>query len=398
MQKTILIFGAGINQLELIREANLLGIKTIVIDPTENPIGKAESDWFYQVEGKDYKTTKEIAIRHNVDGIVTGQMEKPMHLMAKLALEMGYIFHTPETVEKSLNKVLMKNTFMEHQVASAKGAVFKRGEKISESKMEEFHFPLIIKPADAFSSRGVKKVFSFDELKSYEEETRSYSSESIIIVEEFLEGREFSVESITYKGQTTVIQFTEKFITPYPNTVEMAHLQPARLRPEERKEIEFLVKKAVLAIGIDNSASHAEVMLTENGPFMIEIGARLGGDFIASYLTKASTGVSMDKAAVQVALGIKPDITSLYSKYSMIKYIELEEGETVKKMLPIDNLEIREGFVFAYYFVKGGDKINKITHSAERAACILFESENFNSLMERIEKAEKQIKSNIILL
>jgi biotin carboxylase len=397
MHKSILIFGAGINQLELIREAKIIGVVSIVIDPSENPPGKIEADYYYQVAGNDYETTKQIAIRHKVDGIVTGQMEKPMRLMAKLAQELGFIFHSPEVVEKSLNKVFMKNAFIKNGVQCAKGAIFSNGESISVDKLDGFDFPLIIKPADAFSSRGVKKVFSFDELKNYEEETRSYSSEATIIVEEFLEGREFSIESITYKGKTTVIQVTEKFITPYPNTVEIAHLQPARVSVEERVEIAELVKKAILAIGIDNSASHAEVMLTPNGPKMIEIGARLGGDFISSYLTKASTGVSMDRAAVQVALGLEPDVDITSVKYSMIEYIRLDEGKTIQKLPSLNIIEDIDGYVFANFFVKEGDIIPNITHSAERPVCILFEAKSEEVLFNRLEIAKDLLNSKIIL-
>lgn len=398
MNKTILIFGAGINQLELIREAKILGIQTIVIDPSENPPGKEEADYYYQVEGKDYDTTKAIALKHKVDGIVTGQMEKPMRLMAKLAQELGFIFHSPEVVETSLNKVLMKQAFMGNNVPCAKGVAFKDGEKIKEEKIKGFTYPLIIKPADAFSSRGVMKVFSFKELKGYEEETRSYSLQSTIIVEEFLEGREFSAESITYRGKTTVIQVTEKFISPYPYTVEMGHLQPARITSEERATIESVVKKAIAAIGINNSASHAEVMLTKEGVFMIEIGARLGGDFISSYLTKASTGISMDKASVQVALGIEPDLVHKFSRYSMIEYLKLEEGKTIKRLPDKKLIEEMEGHVFSYYFLKEGDVIPKIMHSAQRPMCILFEGNNEKSLFNRIQKAKAKINSEIILI
>lgn len=398
MKKSVLIFGAGINQLELIREAKQLGITSIVIDPSENPPGKLEADFFYQVEGNDYNSTKQISIKHKVDGIVTGQMEKPMRLMSKLAKELGFIFHSPEVVETSLNKVLMKNAFIKNGVSCAKGIVFSKGEPISMERLSGFSFPMIIKPADAFSSRGVKKVFTFEELKEDEDETRSFSSEATIIVEEFLEGREFSVESITFKGKSTVIQVTEKFITPYPNTVEMAHLQPARITVEERSEIEALVKNAILAIGIDNSASHAEVMLTQKGVFMIEIGARLGGDFISSYLTKASTGVSMDKASVQVALGIEPDLEEKFTGFSMIEYVKLEEGRTIQQLPERKIIEEMEGHVFSFYFLKEGDTIPKITHSAHRPACILFEGNNEQNLFKRIQQAKEKIQSNIELI
>ena len=397
MEKTILIFGAGINQMELIREAKKMGVTTVVVDPAEDPPGRAESDFYYQIDGQDYETTKLIAIKHSADGIVTGQMEKPLRLMARLGKDLSCIFNSPEVIEKSLNKILMKRAFVEHGVPCAKGIVFGKGEKISKKILSELSYPMVIKPADAFSSRGVLKVSSFDELLHYEKEARSYSQEDSVLVEEFLEGREFSVESITYKNATTIIQVTEKFITPYPNTVEMAHLQPARISEMERLDIEYLVKKSIKSIGINNSASHAEVMQTKKGLFMIEIGARLGGDFISSYLTKSSTGVSMDKAAIQVALGQKPDLQRKFERFSMIEYLKLEENKTVVELPPLDEIRSQEGFVFAHYFIKQGDRVKKITNSAHRPICLLFENSNLENLFKSMKEVKKSILSKIVL-
>ena len=86
----------------------------IAIDPTENPPGKKVADYYFQVKPDDYNATKDIAIRYNVNGIVTGQMEKPLKLMARLAEEMGYIFHPIEVTDRCLDKWLMKETFLKH--------------------------------------------------------------------------------------------------------------------------------------------------------------------------------------------------------------------------------------------------------------------------------------------
>ena len=100
--KTIMIFGAGINQLELIKAAKELGVTSIVIDPQKDPPGKKFADYFFQVNGKDYESTKKIALQHRIDGLVTGQMEKPMRLMARLAEDIGLGFHSPRIVEQCL--------------------------------------------------------------------------------------------------------------------------------------------------------------------------------------------------------------------------------------------------------------------------------------------------------
>ena len=108
-RKSIMIFGAGLNQLELIRESHRLGLKTIVVDPQDDPPGRLEADRFYCIDGNDYETTRKVAMEHHVSGIVTGQMEKPLKLMAKLAHELGFIFNSPEVTERCLDKWLMKN-------------------------------------------------------------------------------------------------------------------------------------------------------------------------------------------------------------------------------------------------------------------------------------------------
>ena len=212
----ILIFGAGINQLELIREAKLLGVTSIVIDPQTDPPGKSEANFFYRVDGTDYETTRTIALKHSVSGIVTGQMEKPLRLMARLAQELKFIFNSPEVTERCLDKWLMKETFRAENIPFAEGMLIRKDEDTLEKLSDEITFPVIIKPRDAFSSRGVYKCNSSDAVKAHLEESGLFSSNGDILIEEFLEGKEYSVEAITYRGETSIIQFTEKFITPYP--------------------------------------------------------------------------------------------------------------------------------------------------------------------------------------
>ena len=107
-----MIFGAGINQLSLIKSARELNVISVVVDPDPEAPGKDFADHFYAIDGKDYYTTKNIAINHNIDGVVTGQMEKPLPLMAKLAKDLGLIFNSLEVIEKSINKNLMKSCLL----------------------------------------------------------------------------------------------------------------------------------------------------------------------------------------------------------------------------------------------------------------------------------------------
>jgi carbamoyl-phosphate synthase large subunit len=397
VKKNILIFGAGLNQLTLIQAARDLGLNSIVIDPFDEAPGKNLADYFYKVDGNDYETTKKIAIEHNVAGIITSQMEKPMRLMAKLANELNFIFHTPEITEKSLDKWLMKKSFLENGVPCAQGKVFNSKEIINAEQIINFKFPLIIKPTSATSSQGVYKVNSIEEINYFREITERFSKESEIIIEEFLDGPEFSVESITYNGKTTIVQITEKFVTPYPRTVEIGHLQPSQLDKEQQNNISEVAISAIEAISIDNSAAHTEVKLTSGGPKIVEIGARLGGDYISSYLTLHSCGVDMDKAAIQVALGQEPDLIPSLQQFSYIKYFELLVGKKVKKIEKWNDISEYPDVVFANIAVKVGEIIEEITESKKRPGFIIVKGFSRSDVIDKALFYEEKLKQKITL-
>ncbi len=398
MPKSILIFGAGINQLTLIEAAKELGLISVVLDPGAEPPGKAKADFFYQVGKDDYKLTREIALKHQVAGIVTGQMENPLRLMARLAEEMGFIFHSPEVIERSTNKYLMKQSFLAAGVPCARGELIKDGRILSETEFKEYALPVIIKPLQAFSSRGVYRIDSYQRYLDKIGDTLSFSQDESYLLEEFIEGPEYSVESITYRGDTKIIQYTEKLITPYPETVEIGHVQPAEFSEEQKIQIDLIVKKAINALGIDNSAAHTEMKWTGNGPVIIEIGPRLGGDFISSYLTLASTGVSMDKAAIQVALGENPEIGVKLRAGSAIRYLTLEAGRIVESIdARINQLSVLPAVLMYHLNVIPGDVIQPLTDSAKRSGWVIVKGDNYPGAREQAESALVFLKNCIKL-
>lgn len=397
-KKKVLIFGAGINQLTLIQACNNLGYKSVVIDPNFNAPGKLIADKFVVVDPQDYIRTLEVAQSSNVDGIATSQMENPLRLMAKLAKELNVIFSTPESIEKGLNKFMMKKEFIKHNVPHAKGIHFTDKKELFSNRLNDFKFPLIIKPVDAHSSRGVYKVDSIDDINQYIDETMSFSKAGDFLIEEFVDGPEYSVESVTYRGKTTVIQYTEKIITPFPNVVELGHLQPAELSESEKHLIDQAVGSAIEAIGIDNTVSHTEVKLTKKGPVVIEIGPRMGGDFISSFLVLHSCGVNLDEATIQMSLGRHPDINPSKNQYSIIKYLELEPEKVVHRIGNWKQVLDLPGVVFADVNIREGEIIQRITDSAKRPGFVIVEGDSKNAINELSDTYLQQLKDVIMLV
>lgn len=395
--KNILIFGAGINQLTLIQACNDLGHRSIVIDPNDNAPGRSFANVFEVVAPDDFERTKQVAVDYNVYGIATSQMENPLRLMAKLADELGFIFNSPEIIEGSLNKHLMKQAFIAKNIPHAKGIYLSNKNDLTKEKLKGFEFPLILKPADSHSSRGVYRIESFKHLFDFIEETLSFSRSGSFLIEEFIDGPEFSIESVTFKGKTEVIQYTEKIITPFPNVVELGHIQPADLSDIEKKEIEKVVIKGIEALGLDNTVTHTEVKLNKSGPVIIEIGPRMAGDFISSYLVKHSSGVDLDKATILMAIGEQPNLKPTINNYSYIRYLQLPAGKTVKEINDLEMIFEKPGVVFAHLNIKKGDIISKITDSAKRPGFIIVEGKSKKEVEKRVGKYLQFIEEQIIL-
>ncbi|MFN7116801.1 MAG: ATP-grasp domain-containing protein [Saprospiraceae bacterium] len=396
MQRKILVFGGGDNQILLIKACRELSYYTIVTDPNPNAPGAALADLFVPLPPKDLEAHRNLILREQIEGIVTCQMENPLLLMASLAQEFNFRFPTPEVIKRSRNKYLMKKAFLQEQVPCAKGMLIENAEHFQSLNFAKWSFPLIIKPVDSFSSRGVFRLENKSELLHYYNESVKYASNGQVLIEEFLEGPEVSVESITFEGVTTVVQITDKVITAYPYTVEMAHYQPSILSKETQDCIKKIVTQAIDALGIDNTGSHAELKITAEGPKMIEIGARLGGDYISSYLTSLSTGVNMNRAIAQVAMGETPDLQATTHYHSGIQYINWEPGKAVKEIMSLDSMIQLDHVAHADITYKPGDILPQVTDSAKRHAFVISSGASRHELLNNLEQLSHQLSQLLI--
>ena len=211
------------------------------------------------------------------------------------------------------------------------------------AKIKEMKAPIIVKPTDRSGSRSITKIEDLNDvekLKKAINEAIEVSFEKKAIVEEYIDGEEFSAEGITYKGKHTLLTITRKQTTGAPHFIETGHTEPAGLSYEMQEKVKKEVFAGLKSLKIENSASHAEFKITPEGEVkIIEIGARMGGDCIGSDLVQISTGYDFLKMVIDVALGNAPDFTKVTEpKKAVIKFIftkaDVEELEKVKREHP----------------------------------------------------------------
>ena len=389
-KKSILIFGVGPLQESIIGRAKKMGLYTVGIDPCADATCKDCVDAFEVVPGQDYEGHCAVVEKYGIDAIVTAATDKPLVMMARIAEKFGVPFYSVETAQWSTDKFQMKQRFMEGGVPCAKGRLVKSVEEV-----EDFEYPVIIKPRDNSGSRGVKLCRSKEELEASMSEAFEVSKLDTILVEEFIEGPEYSIESLHYDGRSEVIQFTEKKTTEFPYNVELGHIQPANISKENQQKIREIVSLIGKALKFENCPSHTELKINERGIYVIETSPRLGGDYITSTLTPLSTGVILEDQLLKIALGDKIEIEPQQVQYSGVRFFAFKEGREIKHVPDTEFVKGWPHVVDFSFHLREGQVVNRITSSLNRYGHLILVAKNRSTLENSFAKYEKFICNDI---
>lgn len=384
MNKKLMILGASILQLPAIEKAKEMGLDVVVVDMNPNAVG-------FNVPGieKEIISTIDIqavisaAKRHRIDGIMTLATDMPMRTVAAVAKEMDLIGIDEETALKATNKAEMRKALQLNNVPIPKFYVVSNKDEYKEV-VKQFDVTFIVKPADSSGSRGIFEVKNIHNdtlvIEAYEY-CHPFSKVGDVVVEEYMEGPEVSVETLTVNGECHVIQITDKLTTGAPHYVEMGHSQPTMLSNEIAEQISKVAKAANKAIGIKNGPSHTEIIVTKEGPKIVELGARLGGDNITTHLVPLSTGVNMVECCIKIALGEMPDIKKKWNKGSAIRYFEQHAG-VIDSIEGVDKAEEIDG-VQQISIVHGvGEEVTEINSSGERMGFVIAQDADVDAAIK----------------
>jgi carbamoyl-phosphate synthase large subunit len=392
----ILVFGVGDLQKSLIERCKLKGLYTIGIDPSESAICKDVVDVFEVVSGKDFEKTLEVALRFQVKGLITTATDKPLVMMARVAKALNLPFYSIETAEWSTDKHLMKQKFREAYIPCAKGFLLTN---LSEMNDLMLNYPVIVKPRDNSGSRGVIYCENSSEIENAVQEAFQYTHKGNVLVEEFIGGKEYSVESIHYLGTSHVIQITEKITTAFPYNVELGHIQPADVTFEQMVEIKKLIVRIAEALNLTNCASHTEIKINSKGIYVIETSPRLGGDFISSTLVPLSTGINMEDILIDISTNHPLQLdcfNARIKKSSGIKYFELPAG-IISSINGIEILNNIPGIKQWHFNLKLGDRVNKITSSLKRYGYVIFQADKGDTIENLFEITDTILAHSVLI-
>ena len=390
--KKIMVLAAGLLQIDVIEKAKSMGYYVLAVDGNPKAPGFNVADKAICADIVNEETMLKIARDEHVDGVIHPCSEVSMAVMGRINDELGLSGISREQAICATNKHLMRKAFEKGNAPSPKSILAQDAEDAWSRLQNEFDTDAILKPSRNSGSRGIAKVSrnmdKGDFIRAYDE-ALSESRDHSVLIEQFIEGPEFSIEMIVWRGDIHVLTVTDKKTTGAPHFVELGHNQPSCFSATDVETLKAAAVAGVRALGVNNCACHAEAKLMNGKAYLMEVGARLGGDFISTELTHLSTGVDMVAAAIDVAL--EPDLSAKEEpKGVCIRYFCPKPG----KLVSISNTEVLNNpHVYLWeIYPKEGDVIPAVTSSLCRSGHVIVTEKTPQKAIELAERLIESVK------
>ena len=386
-----LVLCGGKPQIALIHELKRRNITAILADANDKAAAVQYADVFYNVSTLDVVGIEKIALAEKVDCILSVCADQMLLVAAQLSEKLNlpcYIDY--ETAKNVSSKEYMKRIFVENNIPTAKYIV---GSSISLSVIEGLNFPLIVKPVDCYSSRGVKKVLNYDELLSAFENAKNLSRTGTVIVEEFVEGLELSVDIYVENGKVNIlcirsldkIPNSEKFIICRGN-------YPAKISLATKGRVQDVAQKIVEAFGLVDTPMLIQMKINDEQIHILEFCARTGGGIKYRLLPKVC-GFDVVKAVLDLTLGEKPHVnikplnTFIVDEFLYCNPGILDHTEGFEELL-------KDGIIDHYEIYKpSGYQFDEISSSGDRVAYFSVVADTEAELRRKHQIAASVVKA-----
>lgn len=372
--KKLAVIGANEFQKKLVLKARDMGIETHVFAWEEGAIAKEVSDYFYPISITEKDKILEALSLIDVNGVCSIASDLAMPTVSYIAEELKLVGNSQECTILTTNKYEMRKKLKKGGIPIPEFQLIKKEQDIDFKKIK---FPVIVKPIDRSGSRGIYKAVNLNELTIAMKNAKEVSFTDDILIEEYIDGKEYSIETISQNGVHKILQVTEKFTSGAPNFIETAHLSPARVDYASKQEIFEVIEKSLEVLKVKNGASHSEIKISSEGKVkIIEIAARMGGDFIGSDMVEISTGFDFVKSVIKVAIGETIDFKhNVSGNIALVKFIlddkDINNLKYVKNEYPTT---VREYYIHP--------QIKSVSDSSTRNGYCILEIHNAEQLEE----------------
>ena len=371
--KRIIIIGAGLLQVPAIQIAQEMGLYTIVFDYNKDAPGMKIADYPMIVSTRDVdgsvRAARDLSQKMEIHGVITVGTDAST-TVAAVANALGLPGNRFEDAYAASNKIRMRERFKKNNVPQPNFFPVWNYEEAIEA-YKHLNTPVVVKPADNMGARGVMKVSSESDVLAAFNRAKSSSPSGEVIVEEFMDGPELSIDMLIYNDEIYVTGVADRIIESPPFFIETGHIMPSALDKEQIDDAVNVMKAGIKALNLKIGAAKGDIKVTKKGAMVGEIAARLSGGFMSAYTYPISTGVNLIKNAIEIALGNPPsDLKPKWNKVSVEKAFIPGTG-IIESIDGVENAKNVEGVKEIFIKTKPGDILVTPTNNLEKAGNII---------------------------
>lgn len=389
--KKLMIMGAGIYQVPLIKKAKEMGIYTIVVSIPGNYPGFELADKVYYENTVDYEKILELARQEQIDGIVTAGTDVAVITIGKVCDELGLSGLSFEAAKIASNKIRMKKKYEEYGVRTARFREVSFEDDMYEMT-KELNFPLIFKAVDTSGSRGIIRVNSVDEFEAARAIVKANTRTDFFIIEEFIEGEEFGAQAFVYRGEVKFILPHGDYVFQGDTGVPIGHFAPYMLADDVIEDAKVQLEKAIEAMGLNNCAINADFILKDGQTYVLELGGRSGATCLAE-LVSIYYGYDYYEKLILAALGEDVEFPTEHAVPNASMLLRSEKDGVIKSMTDLNDAD--EDIYEVQFDYQVGDTVKKFHVGPHRIGHVITKGETLDAAVDKLNLALSRIKIEV---
>lgn len=396
MRKKLLVIGAGFLQDFVIQKAVKMGYETHTVDADPNAIGFKHADKYATVNIVDEKACLAYAKENKIDGVLTAATDYGVLTASYIAHEMGLNGLKYDVAQLIKNKYRVRKRLFDNHVDDTEQAYEVSAETDIEELAKQLTYPVMVKPCDGSGSRGASRVNEASELKKACEYAMNGSITHRAEIESFIIGREYGAETLVIDGEPYVFGIMQKWMTKPPYYAELGHALPNDLSRETEKKAIECVKSAIKALGVNTGSVNMDILITPNDKvYIIDIGARMGGNMIGPCVVPYGTGIDYMAAMIQNAVGDEIDLTEKKHTSVATRLLAFDQG-MIKNFPDMKEIEDKFG-VEIYHHMIEGMKVNEYRTNLDGCGYIVAKAETVEEAIDKAGRTLEYIRSNYLV-
>tara|TARA_Y100000589_G_C27172995_1_gene637554 strand:+ start:937 stop:2124 length:1188 start_codon:yes stop_codon:yes gene_type:complete len=389
MEGYLLILGAGIYQLPLIKKARKRNIKTIVVSPKGNYPGIKYADKYWAIDVRNHEEILDLCKKEKLIGVLTSGSDISIPTLGKIVDTFNLIGPSSKAANNTCNKLIMKNIFKNNDIPTAKFyAIESYQDAINASK--KIGFPFMIKAIDSSGSRGITKVLNSNQIFTAWENAKTITCKKQIIAEKFLRGKEYGAQIFVQKKKIIAISFHNDTSKQSRTSIPIGHSLPSNLDSKVIKKLCDIFMNCIECLDINNTVCNVDFIVNRNKIYIIEIGARIGATCIPE-LISINTGIDVYNYLIDLSLGIFHEFRPLDNIPTAAILITSQKSGFIKEITIPKELKKDYRLIDFQLDIEENSYVKKFQCGSDRLGHIIVKEESWSSAEKLANKLASEI-------